>query len=337
MDPKLKFAKIGGMKVSKICLGLMSYGKFSGPGVARHTWSNPDFDNVFNIMKAAVNRGVNFFDTANVYSGGDSEVLTGRCLKSLGLRRSEYVLATKLGLPMNSGPNETGLSRKHIMESVDASLKRLDLDYVDLLIVHRLDRDTPAEEIMSALHDVVKSGKALYIGASSMYAWEFAKLQQIAQQNGWTKFVSMQNYYNLLYREEEREMLPLLQDQNVLCTPWSPLARGVLARPFSEMRATKRSNEDLYHTSKQMEDGGVGIDTEVLEAVGKVASDLNQSRAAVSLAWLIHKNCVPVLGATSIDQLNGSLDALDISLSNEHIELLESHYKPKAHGVGVGR
>jgi len=197
-----KFAQVGGMKVSRICLGMMSYGDNKATGVARHSWTNPDFEHARNMVERAFSKGINFFDTANVYSSGDSERLVGECLRSLNIPRSQYVVATKLGLPMGIGPNERGLSRKHIFESVNESLKRLDMDYVDLLIIHRLDRETSPEEIMCALHDVVRSGKALYLGASSMYAWEFAKLQNIAERNGWTKFVSMQNYYNLVYREE---------------------------------------------------------------------------------------------------------------------------------------
>src|SRR5437660_2196759 len=267
-----------GLRVSRICLGMMSYGRSD-----ERPWAL-DEEAAEPIVRRAAESGVIFFDTADVYNGGESEVVTGRLLKKLFATREEYVVATKVHGRTMPGVNGRGLSRKHILASIDASLQRLDLDYVDLYQIHRWDDRTPIEETMEALHDVVKAGKARYIGASSMYAWQFAKAQHVAERNGWTQFVAMQNHYNLIYREEEREMIPLCVDQGVGVIPWSPLARGVLAgnRSRDGEKRTTRSETDEFTDYLYSQP----TDFDVVEHVAKVAADRGVSPAQVPLAWL---------------------------------------------------
>jgi aryl-alcohol dehydrogenase-like predicted oxidoreductase len=279
------------------------------------------------IVRHAVEAGVTFFDTADMYSTGVSEEITGRLLGKLFPTRDDYVLATKVYFPMGEGANDKGLSRKHIMASIDASLRRLGTDHVDLYQIHRWDYETPIEETMEALHDVVKSGKARYLGASSMYAWQFAKAQHAAERGGWTRFSSMQNYYNLLYREEEREMIPLCLDQGVGLIPWSPLARGVLAgnRTREGGRNTVRAGSDnvadhLYSDA----------DFDVVDAVRSVADKRGVAPARIALAWLLSKPAVsaPIVGATKIAHLDDAVAAVDVTLTPEEIAQLEAPYRP---------
>jgi aryl-alcohol dehydrogenase-like predicted oxidoreductase len=309
------------MKVSRICLGMMSYGDPSSrEWFLDETAAEP-------IVRHAVESGVTFFDTADMYSTGVSEQITGRLLSKLFARRDDYVLATKVFFPMGDAPNDQGLSRKHILSGIDASLRRLNLDYVDLYQIHRWDPDTPIEETMEALHDVVRSGKARYLGASSMHAWQFAKAQHVAERNGWTKFVSMQNYYNLVYREEEREMIPLLLDQGVGSIPWSPLARGMLAgnRERGGGRNTVRANSDAYADALYTD-----ADFDVVDAVKAVASERGLPPAQIALAWLLSKPVVtaPIVGATKIGHLEDALAAVDVTLDEKEIARLEEPYQP---------
>ena len=311
-----------GTKVSKLCLGMMTFGT---PGwrdyVMEEGPSRP-------IIKAAVDAGINFFDTADVYARGGSEEVTGKVLGSL-LRRHEYVLATKVCNPMSDDPNDRGLSRKHIMESIDASLQRLGTDYVDLYIIHRWDYSTPIEETMEALHDVVRAGKALYLGASSMFAWQFLKAQSAARQNGWTPFVSMQNHYNLIYREEEREMIPLCIDQGIAVTPWSPLARGFLAgtREREGGGSTVRAKTDEIAQRMYYRD----VDFAIAERVGEVAARLGTSRPEVALRWLMTRPAVtaPIIGVSTQEQLATLLKAADGTLDASDVEYLEERYEPR--------
>jgi 1-deoxyxylulose-5-phosphate synthase len=279
------------------------------------------------IVRRAVEGGINFFDTADMYSGGGSEVVTGRLLRKL-CARDEFVLATKVYFPMGGGRNEGGLSRKHILSAIDASLRRLELDHVDLYQIHRWDPLTPIEETMGALHDVVRAGKARYIGASSMYAWQFAKAQRVAERNGWTAFVSMQNHYNLLYREEEREMIPQCLDQGVGVLPWSPLARGYLAGTHTRAgeRRTTRAGTDPYADDLY----GRPEDFDVVERVEEVAFERGVKPAQVALAWLLHKPGVtaPIVGATKLTHLEDALAAATLALSPEEITRLEEPYHP---------
>jgi aryl-alcohol dehydrogenase-like predicted oxidoreductase len=281
------------------------------------------------IVRAAVEAGVMFFDTADVYSTGVSEEITGRLLGKLFGRREDYVLATKVFGEMGSSVNDRGLSRKHILAGIDASLSRLGTEYVDLYQIHRFDAETPIEETMEALHEVVRSGKARYIGASSMYAWQFAKAQYTAERNGWTRFVSMQNHYNLVYREEEREMIPLCLDQGVGLIPWSPLARGLLvgSRDRGGERHTTRSKTDPFADSLYSED-----DFDVVDAVRAVAGDRGVSPAQVALAWLLGKPAVtaPIVGATKLQHLQDAIAAVDVTLSEEDVARLEEPYRPHA-------
>src|SRR5215216_2898244 len=276
----MKHANLGrtGLRVSRVCLGMMSFGNDSDrPWVLDEAAAEP-------IVKAAVDGGITFFDTADTYSGGASEVATGRLVGKL-LSRDEVVIATKVFMPMTPGENGGGLSRKHILSAIDASLERLGMDYVDLYQIHRWDNRTPIEETMEALHDVVRAGKARYIGASSMFVWQFAKAQHVAERNGWTPFVSMQNHYNLVYREEEREMIPLCIDQGVGVIPWSPLARGFLTRPWDT--TTARSQTDNFGRSLYSDD-----DRRIVDAVAKTAESRGISRAQVALAWLLRQPAV---------------------------------------------
>jgi aryl-alcohol dehydrogenase-like predicted oxidoreductase len=310
-----------GLRVSRLCLGMMSYG-----GHESREWAL-DEPEAEPIVRRAVEGGITFFDTADVYNGGQSEVVTGRLLQNLFGTREEYVVATKVHGRTMPGENGRGLSRKHVLASIDASLGRLGLDYVDLYQIHRWDELTPIEETMEALHDVVKAGKARYIGASSMYAWQFAKAQSVAP----TRFVSMQNHYNLVYREEEREMIPQCVDQGVGVLPWSPLARGLLAgtRTRDGERLTTRARTDPFADSLYTPE----VDFAVVDRVAAIAAERHVSPAQVALAWLLHKPAVtaPIVGATRAEHLDEALAAQQFSLSEEEITRLEEPYVP--HGV----
>ncbi|HTR77680.1 MAG TPA: aldo/keto reductase [Gemmatimonadaceae bacterium] len=311
-----------GLTVSRICLGCMSYGD---PAKWVHDWVLKE-DESRPFFKRALDIGINFFDTANVYSIGASEEITGRALKDFA-HRDAVVLATKVNGQMRDDPNGKGLSRKAIMTEIDHSLRRLHTSYVDLYQIHRWDYDTPIEETMEALHDVVKAGKARYIGASSMYAWQFAKAQHVAERNGWTRFVSMQPYYNLIYREEEREMLRLCADQGVAVMPWSPLARGRLARPWAAAE-TKRQAGDNF--ARALYTRTVDVDKPVVERVTEIAKRRGVPQAQIAMAWLLSKPVVtaPIVGATKPHHLDDAVAALSIQLSSEEIEYLEALYVP---------
>jgi 1-deoxyxylulose-5-phosphate synthase len=307
-----------GLRVSRVCLGMMSFGKHES-----REWAL-DESAAEPIVKRSVEGGIIFFDTADVYNGGQSEVVTGRLLRKLFGMHEEYVVATKVRGTTMPGENGRGLSRKHILASIDASLQRLELDYVDLYQIHRWDDETPIEETMEALHDVVRAGKARYIGASSMYAWQFAKAQHVAP----THFVSMQNHYNLIYREEEREMIPLCLDQEVGVLPWSPLARGLLAgsRTSSGEQQTRRAKTDPFLDSLYRPD----LDLPVIERVAEVAAERGVSPALVALAWLLHKPGVtaPIFGATKLAHVEDALEAEALSLSGGENSRLEDPYLP---------
>ena len=322
----MQYVKLGntGVDVSRICLGCMSFGK-PGKENGVFPWAK-DYVDAKPIFKRAIDLGINYFDTANVYQLGSSEEITGRLIKEFGLDRDEIVVATKVHFAMREGrPNGGGSSRKNIMAEIDHSLKRLGLDYVDLYQIHRLDHETPMEEIMEALHDVVKSGKARYIGASVMWAWEFERLNQIAERNGWTKFVSMQNQYNLIYREEEREMMPLCMDRKIAVVPWSPLAGGRCAHPWGTK--THRNSIDevspmVWPTEEQ--------DKVVVDNLEKISKELGYSMAQVSLAWMLSKPYItaPIVGFTDIKHVDEAVSALDIKLSDDIIKRLEAPYVP---------
>jgi 1-deoxyxylulose-5-phosphate synthase len=316
----VEYTRLGttGLQVSRICLGMMSYGSS-----AWRDWVL-DLDDSRSLVRSAVDAGVIFFDTADMYSDGASEEVTGSLLRELFVRRDDYVLATKVFNPMGPGPNDRGLSRKHILSSIDASLRRLGADHVDLYQIHRWDPHTPIEETMEALHDVVRAGKARYIGASSMYAWQFAKAQHVAERHGWTRFVAMQDHYNLLYREEEREMHPLCLDQGVGVIPWSPLARGRLAK-LPEDRTTTRAGSDTYADSMYSE-----ADDAVVQAVADIAKARGLPPAQVALAWMLHKQAVsePIVGATKPGQIEDAVAAVDVELSDEEVAALEAPYRP---------
>jgi 1-deoxyxylulose-5-phosphate synthase len=319
----MRYVNLGrtGLRVSRICLGMMSYGNDSDrPWVLDEDAAEP-------IVKLAVEGGITFFDTADVYSRGASEVATGR-LVSKFLSREEVVVATKVYGEMGQGENERGLSRKHIMAGIDASLRRLNMDYVDLYQIHRWDSSTPIDETMQALNDVVRAGKARYIGASSMFSWQFAKAQHAAAAGGLTKFISMQNHYNLLYREEEREMIPQCIDQGVGVIPWSPLARGVLAgnRTRTGDRRTTRAGTDPFSDSLY----STAADFDVVDRVAQVAADRGSRPAQVALAWLLQRPGVtaPIVGATKPGHLEDALAAEQLELSAEEIKLLEEPYVP---------
>ncbi|WEL53064.1 aldo/keto reductase [Pseudomonas kermanshahensis] len=326
----MQYVKLGntGLDISRLCLGCMTFGD---PDAGTHPWTL-DVQQSRPIIRHAVEQGINFFDTANSYSAGTSEVILGQLLKEF-TRREDTVIATKVFYPANmwqgaSKPNEQGLSRKAILSSIDASLTRLGVDYVDLYQVHRWDYHTPIEETMEALHDVVKAGKARYIGASSMYAWQFAKAQHIAAANGWSRFVSMQNYLNLLYREEEREMIPLCQDQGVGLMPWSPLARGRLTRPKGQ--ETARTLSDVsgksFYAGTEVEDG------RVIDVVEQIASERGLPMAQVALAWVLRHRAVsaPIIGASKPEHLDDAIAALGLQLSDEEVARLEAPYVPHA-------
>jgi len=312
-----------GLHVSRVCLGMMSYGNDSDrPWVLDEAAAEP-------IVRRAVEGGITFFDTADVYSGGASEVATGRLLPKY-ISREEVVVATKINGAMTPGPNGRGLSRKHILSGIDASLGRLGMDYIDLYQIHRWDPHTPIEETMEALHDVVRAGKARYIGASSMYAWQFAKAQRVAERHGWTPFVSMQNHYNLVYREEEREMIPQCIDQGVAVLPWSPLARGLLAgnRTREGERLTTRAGSDPFGDTLYVPE----VDFDVVDRVGEVAGERGVANAQVALAWLLSRPAVtaPIVGATKVDHVEDALAAEALELTPEEIARLEQPYVPHA-------
>jgi aryl-alcohol dehydrogenase-like predicted oxidoreductase len=317
----MNYARLGrsGLQVSRICLGGMSFGD---PGQGRHGWTLAAADSRA-IIARAVDAGINFFDTANSYSNGSSEGIFGAALWDI-LPRHAAVLATKVNGRMREGPNGAGLSRKAILAEINASLTRLRTDFVDLYQIHRWDPETPIEETMEALHDVVKAGKARYIGASSMHAWQLAKADRVAERHGWTRFASMQNHWNLLYREEEREMVPLCADLGIGVVPWSPLARGRLARAPDE--ATPRSGSDAFAAQLYQ-----GDDRAILNAVGEVAADLGASRAAVSLAWLLAQPQVaaPIVGTTRPEHLDAAIAALDLTLDEPALAALAAPYQPR--------
>ena len=312
-----------GLDVSRICLGCMSYG---GSNRGNHAWSL-DEEASRPFIKHALESGINFFDTANRYSLGSSEEILGRAIKDFA-RREEVVIATKVYGRMRAGPNGAGLSRKAIMAEIDASLKRLGTDYVDLYQIHRWDYDTPIEETLEALHDVVKAGKALYIGASSMHAWQFARALGIAERHGWTRFVSMQNLVNLLYREEEREMLPLCAAEGIAVIPWSPQARGRLARDWDYTSVRTETDEAFERLFASTEDA----DRIVVDRVAQVAAARGIPRAQVALAWLLAKPVItaPIVGATKLQHLDDALASVDVKLSADEITTLEEPYVPHA-------
>ncbi|WP_091678877.1 aldo/keto reductase [Methylocapsa palsarum] len=320
----MDYARLGrtGLEVSRVTLGCMTYGV---PERGAHPWTL-DADKSRPLIKKAVELGVNFFDTANSYSDGTSEEIVGRALKDF-TKRDEIVIATKVYMRMRKGPNGEGLSRKAIMAEIDGSLRRLGCDYVDLYQIHRWDHATPIEETLEALHDVVKAGKARYIGASSMFAWQFAKALFTSRLHGWTEFVSMQNHLNLLYREEEREMLPLCADQGVAVLPWSPLARGRLTRDWNA--TSDRQETDAY--GKTLYNLAVEADQKIIAAVAGIAAVRRVPRAQVALAWLLQKNGVtsPIIGASKPQHLDDAVAALSLKLSAEEITALEEPYAPR--------
>lgn len=317
----MEYVRFGntGMIVSRLCLGTMTY----GTPTERWPWAlNEEQSRPF--IKKALDMGINFFDTADVYTAGASEEVVGRALRDF-TKRDDVVLATKVFNPMGPGPNDKGLSRKHIMSAIDASLKRLGTDYVDLYQIHRWDYNTPIEETLEALHDVVKAGKARYIGASSMYSWQFAQALYLADLHGWTRFVSMQPHYNLIYREEEREMIPLCEDQNIAIIPWSPLARGVLTRKSTKEQETERAKTDsfgktLYHDK----------DFEIVDRVTEIAEQHGLPNAQIALAWMLTKPAItsPIIGASKPGHLEDAVAALAVKLSAEEIKKLEELYEP---------
>jgi 1-deoxyxylulose-5-phosphate synthase len=320
----MKYVRLGatGATVSRVCLGCMSFGTPKWrPWVIDERESRP-------IIKKALDSGINFFDTADMYSLGVSEEITGRALREMA-NLEEIVLATKAYWPMSDKPNMAGLSRKHIVQACEASLKRLGAERVDLYQIHRYDPNTPMEEILAALDDLVHAGKVLYIGASSMYAWQFGKLLSLSERNGWARFVTMQNHYNLIYREEEREMIPLCEAEGVGCLPWSPLARGLLAgarRSMGDRESTTRAKTDEYATSLYTDPS----DWDVVEAVNAVARARGAQPAEVALAWLMSKPVVtaPIVGTTKPHHLDAALRATEITLSADEITQLEAPYKP---------
>ncbi len=316
----MRYVKLGntGLQVSVITLGCMSFGESDGRGRA---WTLDEADSR-DLVRQALDAGINFFDTANTYSSGRSEEITGGALKDF-VPRDEVVLATKVFMPMRPGPNGAGLSRKAIFAEVDASLRRLQTDYIDLYQIHRWDYGTPIEETLEALHDVVKSGKVRYIGASSMHSWQFTKALYLADLHGWTRFVSMQNHYNLLYREEEREMLPLCADQGIGVIPWSPLARGKLTRPW-DATTTRKETDDFGRTLYRDEDRSI------VERTLDLAAKRDLSPAQVALAWMLRNPAVtsPIVGVTKPSHLSDAIGAVDVSLDDDEVAYLEEPYVP---------
>ena len=320
----MKTVKLGatGLRVSQLCLGCMSYGASSWrPWVLDEKAALP-------FIKRALEAGINFFDTADVYSLGASEVVLGRALKKYAPLRDNVVIATKVFNPMSEDRNDRGLSRKHIMRAIDASLRRLGTDYVDLFQIHRFDPTTPVEETLEALNDVVRAGKALYLGASSMYAWQFAKMLATAQRHGWTQFVTMQNHYNLVYREEEREMIPLCRDQNIGVIPWSPLARGFLVgnRKAAAKGSTTRAKSDEFADRLYFQPE----DFAIVDQVTAIARRRGVNNAQVALAWILAQPGItaPIVGATKLAHLDDAVAALDLTLTSEELRALEQGYKP---------
>ncbi len=322
----MDYVRLGnsGLKVSRICLGCMSFGSPQG---GTHAWALGE-EQARPIIQKALEAGINFFDTANVYSAGTSEEITGRALRDFA-KREEVVLATKVHGAMGPGPNQHGLSRKAILQEIDHSLKRLGVDYVDLYQIHRFDHETPMEETLQALHDVVRAGKARYVGASSMHAWQFTKMLGLAERNGWTKFVSMQNHYNLIYREEEREMMPLCRAEGIGVIPWSPLARGRVARSWGK-DGTARSKSDQF--SQHLYGPSLESDHKVVNALEVLSQKRGLTMARVALAWLMGKPGVtaPILGVTKPQHLEDGLAALSVKLSEEESKTLEEPYIPHA-------
>ncbi|MFZ0189063.1 MAG: aldo/keto reductase [Streptosporangiaceae bacterium] len=320
----MEYVRLGsaGLMVSRICLGMMSYGS-----QAERAW-HLDEAAAEPIVKAAIDGGVTFFDTADTYSNGVTEEITGRLLGRLFDRREDYVLATKVYFPMGTGPNDRGLSRKHVLSAIDASLRRLGADYVDLYQIHRWDYQTPIEETMEALHEVVRAGKARYIGASSMFAWQFAKAQNLAERHGGTRFASMQNHYNLIYREEEREMIPLCADQGVAVLPYSPLARGVLTgnRGRQGERRTARAGDDPLSDERYSSPS----DFDVVDRLAEVAAARGAPPAQIALAWLLSRPAVtaPIVGATRLGHISDALAAVQLTLTDEEVRRLEEPYLP---------
>jgi aryl-alcohol dehydrogenase-like predicted oxidoreductase len=321
----MEYTRLGrtGLEISRICLGCMTYGV---PERGTHPWTL-DEEKSFPLIRQAIEEGINFFDTANVYSDGTSEEIVGRALKQLA-PREEVVIATKVHGRMRPGPNGAGLSRKAIFHEIDASLRRLGTDYVDLYQIHRWDRVTPIEETMEALHEVVKSGKARYVGASSMHAWQFAKAQYVAEKHGWTRFVSMQPHLSLLYREEEREMLPLCEDLGVGVIPWSPLARGRLTRDWDA--SSERQESDAF--GRTMYQATLEADRKVIEAVATIAQARGVPRAQVALAWVLSRPTVsaPIIGASKSQHIDDAVAALLLKLSADELAVLEAPYVPHA-------
>ncbi|UEM07883.1 aldo/keto reductase (plasmid) [Skermanella rosea] len=320
----MEYVNLGrtGLKVSRLCLGCMTYGE---PDRGTHPWTLGE-EQSRPFLQRAVELGINFFDTANVYSAGSSEEIVGRALRDFA-KRDEVVIATKVHGPMRKEPNGRGLSRKAIMTEIDASLRRLGTDYVDLYQIHRWDYSTPIEETLEALHDVVKAGKARYIGASSMFAWQFCKSLHLADRHGWLRFVTMQDHYNLLYREEEREMLPLCREEGIGVIPWSPLARGRLTRDW-QAEPTRRTETDEF--GKTLYRATEDADRKVVESVGRIAEARGIPRAQIALAWLLHKPAVtaPIIGASKPHHLEDAVAALSVKLSPEEMSALEEHYVP---------
>jgi len=319
-EKKMQYVRLGntGLKVPRICLGMMSYGDPKW-----REWILPAED-AKPFVKRALELGVNFFDTADVYSLGVSEQALGNALEALAVRREEVIIATKVFSKTDEHPNGTGLSRKHIFDNIEKSLKNLKTSYVDLYQIHRWDNDTPIEETMEALNDLVRSGKVRYIGASSMWAWQFAKAQAVAERRGWTKFVSMQNHYNLIYREEEREMVPLCRDQGVGLLPWSPLARGRLCRPRDQGN-TIRAQTDVFGKKLYTDES----DNVVIDRVVERAAKKGISPSTLSLAWLLHKGVAsPIIGATKMSHLEEAVAAVHVTLDKDEIAYLEQPYKP---------
>ena len=320
----MEYVRLGhtGLRVSRICLGMMTYGSPAWrPWVLDEEQGRP-------FVKRALEHGINFFDTADVYSRGRSEEVLGRALRDFGVERDQVVVATKAFYPVKDGPNSRGLSRKHLFDAIDGSLSRLGMEYVDLYQIHRFDPDTPIEETLSALHDIVKAGKARYIGASSMAAWQFAKMLHVSERRGWTRFVAMQNHYNLIYREEEREMLPLCREEGIGVIPWSPLARGFLAgnRRREDGGETARATSDDFAQEMYYSDE----DFAVAARVGEVADRLGAKPTQVALAWLFSKPGVtaPIVGASKLPHLDEAVESLSLQLSPDDIKLLEEPYKP---------
>jgi aryl-alcohol dehydrogenase-like predicted oxidoreductase len=321
----MKYKNLGktGLKVSQLCLGCMTFGV---PDRGDHPWTLPE-EQSRQVIRKAVDSGINFFDTANAYSDGTSEEIVGRALKDF-TRREEVVIATKVFFPMTKDPNSGGLSRKAIFAAIDASLRRLGTDHVDLYQIHRWDYTTPIEETLEALHDVVKSGKARYLGASSMYAWQFSKALHLARQQGWTAFVTMQNHYNLLYREEEREMMPLCTDERIGVLPWSPLARGRLTRVWDS--ETARTRTDDY--GNKLYAATVEADRKIVEQVATISAARAVPKAQVALAWIAQKPYVtaPIVGASKTQHIDDAVAALSLTLDADEIAQLEAPYIPHA-------